>query len=65
MRPGITSFRPIVALFRLFQDCEKTLDPGIADLFEREANNFARFALFQGDRYAGMAADHKLAQRRR
>ncbi len=43
--------------FRFFQDCEKTLAPETADLFEREANNFARFALFQGDTYARMAAD--------
>lgn len=44
-------------LFRWFQDCEKTLAPDIADLFEREANNFARFAIFQGDGYARQAAD--------
>jgi len=44
-------------LFRLFQDCEKTLDPETSDLFEREANNFARFVLFQGDGYASLAAD--------
>jgi hypothetical protein len=44
-------------LFRLFQDCEKTLAPEIADQFEREANNFARFALFKGDTYAQYAAD--------
>jgi hypothetical protein len=44
-------------LFRLFQECEKTLAPDIADQFEREANNFARFALFQGDAYARCAAD--------
>jgi hypothetical protein len=44
-------------LFRLFQDCEKTLAPEIADQFEREANNFARFVLFQGDAYARCAAD--------
>ncbi len=44
-------------LFHLFQDCDKTLSPEIADLFEREANNFARFALFQGDTYAKHAAD--------
>jgi hypothetical protein len=44
-------------LFRFFQDCEKTLAPETADLFEREANNFARFALFQGDTYAKYAAD--------
>ena len=49
--------------FRIFQDCEKTLDPEIADLFEREANNFARFVLFQGDGYASIAADHKLELR--
>ncbi|ATQ68962.1 MULTISPECIES: ImmA/IrrE family metallo-endopeptidase [Methylosinus] len=47
-------------LFRLFQDCEKTLDPETSDLFEREANNFARFVLFQGDGYAALAADCKL-----
>jgi IrrE N-terminal-like domain len=44
-------------LFRIFQDCEKTLDPEISELFEREANNFARFALFQGNGYAKLAAD--------
>jgi hypothetical protein len=44
-------------LFRFFQDCEKTLAPETADLFEREANNFARFALFQGNAYAELAAD--------
>jgi hypothetical protein len=46
-------------MFRIFQDCEKTLDPTTADLFEREANNFARFVLFQGDGYAKLAADCK------
>src|ERR1700730_4498973 len=44
-------------LFRFFQDCEKTLSPEIADLFEREANNCARFALFQGVCHARLAAD--------
>lgn len=44
-------------LFRFFQDCEKTLSPEIADQFEREANNFARFALFKGDTYKSFAAD--------
>jgi Zn-dependent peptidase ImmA (M78 family) len=43
--------------YRIFQDCEKTLDPATADLFEREANSFARFVLFQGDGYARLAAD--------
>jgi hypothetical protein len=46
-------------LFRFFQDCEKTLAPEISDQFEREANNFARFALFKGDAFGTMAADSK------
>ena len=44
-------------LFRLFQDCEKTLAPDVADQFEREANNFARFLLFKGTTFAEHAAD--------
>lgn len=50
-------------VFRFFQDCDKTLDPEIADQFEREANNFARFALFQGDTFASYAADCELGIR--
>jgi len=48
-------------IFRFFQDCQKTLDPVVADQFEREANNFARYALFQGDAFAEMAADHAMS----
>ena len=48
-------------IFHFFQDCKKTLDPTIADQFEREANNFARFVLFQGDSYARHAADCALS----
>jgi hypothetical protein len=44
-------------MFRFFQDSEQHLDPEIADQFEREANNFARFALFKGSIYAQYAAD--------
>lgn len=44
-------------IFSIFQDCEKTLAPQIADQFEREANNFARYALFQGDQFKSIAAD--------
>jgi Zn-dependent peptidase ImmA (M78 family) len=44
-------------VFRLFQDCEQTLAPAIADHFEREANNFARYALFQGVAFRDHAAD--------
>lgn len=47
-------------IFRFFQDCEKTLRPDIADQFEREANNFARYALFQGDTFGNIAADFNL-----
>lgn len=47
-------------LFRFFQDCEKTLAPEIADKFEREANNFARFVLFKGDVFSRQAADSAL-----
>lgn len=50
-------------IFRIFQECEKMLDPDISDLFEREANNFARFVMFQGDTYRDMAADHALSIR--
>lgn len=50
-------------MFRIFQDCDKTLSPDIADLFEREANNFARFLLFQGETYARIAADYALGIR--
>lgn len=45
-------------LFRLFQDCEKHLDPDVADAFEREANNFARYVLFQGDTFRTVASDY-------
>ena len=45
-------------MFRIFQDCEKTLAPDIADHFEREANNFARFLLFKGPAFAERAADY-------
>ncbi len=47
-------------MFRFFQDSEMTLHPDVADQFEREANNFARYVLFQGDTYGEMAADEKL-----
>lgn len=50
-------------VFKLFQDCERTLAPEIADRFEREANNFARFVLFQGDAFRNAAADHKMGIR--
>ncbi len=39
-------------LYRLMHDCEKTLEPEIADLFEREANVFASEVLFQGEGFS-------------
>ncbi len=47
-------------LFRFFQDCRKTLAPEITDQFEREANNFARFAIFKGNTFSDHAADCEL-----
>lgn len=43
-------------LFRFFEDSEKELDPAIADLFEREANNFASFIMFNGETFRERAA---------
>jgi Zn-dependent peptidase ImmA (M78 family) len=39
-------------VYSLIHDCEKTLDPDITDLFEREANVFAAEVLFQGVLFA-------------
>lgn len=50
-------------VFQIFQDCEQTLAPAIADQFEREANNFARYTLFQGTAYQQMASDMPMAVR--
>jgi len=44
-------------VYALIHDCEKTLDPDITDLFEREANVFASEAMFQGDIFAQQAHD--------
>jgi hypothetical protein len=44
-------------LFKWIQDCSKTLAPETADLFDREANNFATIVLFQDDRFVAMTAD--------
>ena len=42
-------------IYALIYDCEKTLDPDISDLFEREANVFASEALFQGEDFSQQA----------
>jgi Zn-dependent peptidase ImmA (M78 family) len=39
-------------VYALIHDCEKTLDPDVTDLFEREANAFASEVLFQGHLFA-------------
>lgn len=44
-------------MYAVMQDCEKTLDPEITDLFEREANVFASEVLFQGSVFAEQARD--------
>ena len=48
-------------LFRFSEDSNNELDPSVADKFEREANNFARFVLFNGDSFSKRAADLPLA----
>ncbi|HEY6250989.1 MAG TPA: ImmA/IrrE family metallo-endopeptidase, partial [Candidatus Angelobacter sp.] len=58
-------------MYKLVHDCEKTLDPYITDLFEREANVFASEVLFQGDVFSneahgqsfGMKVPMKLAKK--
>ena len=39
-------------LYKIMHDCEQTLAPEIADLFEREANVFASEVLFQGEGFS-------------
>ena len=48
-------------IFRFFEDSNDELDPSIADKFEREANNFARYAIFNGSAFADRAADLPLS----
>jgi Zn-dependent peptidase ImmA (M78 family) len=50
-------------LYLLIHDCEKTLDPDISDLFEREANVFASEVLFQGDGFADEARQSEFSLR--
>lgn len=38
-------------LYAVVEDCEKSIDPDVADLFDREANNFASEVLFQLDTF--------------
>ncbi len=43
-------------LYAVIEDCQASLDPAVAELFEREANVFAAEALFQLDNFAYEAA---------
>ena len=42
-------------LYAVVEDCDKSLDPDTADLFDREANVFASEVLFQLDAFRDMA----------
>ncbi|WP_035687309.1 ImmA/IrrE family metallo-endopeptidase [Bradyrhizobium sp. Cp5.3] len=42
-------------LYAVVEDCDKSLDPDAADLFDREANVFASEVLFQLDAFRDMA----------
>jgi hypothetical protein len=44
-------------IYRVTEDCEKTLDPEVSEMFERESNAFASEVLFQLDSFASEAAD--------
>lgn len=50
-------------VFTFFEESKQTLAPEIADQFEREANNFARYILFQGNSFRDRAADMKMSVR--
>lgn len=43
-------------MYAVVEDCEKSLDPDVADAFDREANVFASEVLFQLDTFADEAA---------
>ena len=47
------------AMYKIVEDCDQTLDPEAADLFDREANVFAAEVLFQNDTFYNLAADEK------
>jgi len=46
-------------LYAIVEDCEQSLDPEIADLFDREANVFASEVLFQLDTFAEEAEERE------
>lgn len=48
-------------LYRWVQECQRSLAPEVAALFEREANTFATIVLFQDDGFACMARDSEFS----
>ncbi|MGC4073997.1 MAG: ImmA/IrrE family metallo-endopeptidase [Nibricoccus sp.] len=48
-------------MYSVVQDCDQTLDPEIADLFDREANVFAAEVLFQLDSFANEAEQREFS----
>lgn len=45
-------------MYAVVEDSERTIDPYVADLYDREANTFASEVLFQLDAFSAEAADH-------
>jgi Zn-dependent peptidase ImmA (M78 family) len=48
-------------IYSAIEDCEKTLDPDISEVFDREANVFASDVLFQLDDFTKRVADLPLS----
>ncbi len=45
-------------MYAVVEDCKLSLDPAVADQFDREANVFASEVLFQLDGFITEARDH-------
>ena len=45
------------SMYRVVEDCDKSIDPEAATLFDREANVFASEVLFQNEAFHNLAAD--------
>lgn len=48
-------------MYAVVEDCEQSLEPGVADLFDREANVFASEVLFQLDGFTNEAEEKKFS----
>lgn len=49
------------SMYKVVEDCERSLDHDTADLFDREANFFASEVLFQLDSFSNLAKDHEFS----